>query len=87
MRCGGKHRGRLAALAAELASELEPVRGRLDVVWQAVQAKIDDFDPDLPERPEPETEDTDESGWLFDAGRDYVDQIEVYQAHKAGGAS
>lgn len=80
-----QYRGRLAALAAELASELEPVRGRLDVVWQAVQAKIDDFDPDLPERPEPETDDADESDWLFDAGRDYVDQLEVYQAHKAGG--
>ncbi len=82
-----QYRGRLAALAAELASELEPVKYRLEFVWQAVQAKIEDFDPVLPDRPEAETEDADETDWLFDAGREYLDQIEVYQAHKAGGAS
>jgi hypothetical protein len=81
-----QYRARLAALAAELASDLAPVRERLDVVQQAIQDKIGDFEPDLPDRPEPETEDADESDWLFDAGREYLDQLEVYQARK-GGAS
>lgn len=84
----GQYRERLEALAIALAGELAPVRERLVGVQQAIQERIDDFDPDLPDRPAPETEAVDESDWLFDAGRDYVDQLRVYQAHKAGdGAS
>jgi len=79
-----QYRGRLAVLAAELANELAPVQSRLDVVWQAIQDKIGDFEPDLPERPEAETQDADEEDWLFDAGRYYLDQLQVYQARKDG---
>lgn len=82
-----QYRSRLSALAAELASELAPVGVRLEAIWQAVQERIEGFDPELLDRPEPETEDTDESDWLFDAGREYLDQLEIYQMYKTGGAS
>lgn len=79
-----QYRGRLTELAAELAAELEPVREQLEAVQQAVHAKLWDFETELPERPEPETEEQDEADWLFDAGRGYLEQIEVYHAHKGG---
>jgi hypothetical protein len=39
---------------------------------------------DLPDRPEPDIQLPDESGWLFDSDRGYIAQLAVHQAHKKG---
>lgn len=80
-----RYREDLERLGAELEAELAPLRAEVEAIRQAIQAKQDEFTLELPERPQPATDEPDESGWLFDAGRDYLDQLEIYQARKAGG--
>lgn len=77
------YEARLQALADEMAQELEPIQERIESVRQAVQAKIDDFSPELPERPEAIT-DGDNGEMLFDSNREYMEQLSVYKARKAG---
>lgn len=80
-----RYRERLAALASELNQEIDPLQERLDAVRQDIQQAIDDFDPDLPDRPEPDIEpEADADEWLFDSTRDYMDQLAVYAARKRG---
>lgn len=40
--------------------------------------------PDLPDLPEPETL-PEVDGWLFDSGRDYMEQLKAYKAHQSEG--
>jgi hypothetical protein len=75
---------RAAKLTREFDAAMGPVRERLEVVRHAAQAKADGFQVDLPERPEADQADADESGWLFDNGRSYLDQLQHYKAHKTG---
>jgi hypothetical protein len=80
-----RYEARLRELDAELQAELAPVRERLETLRQAVTESVSDIDPDLPERPEPETDDPDEGGWLYDSARGYLEQLAHYQRHKGGG--
>lgn len=75
---------RLAALSDELDAELAPLRDRLEELRQAVSNEADGLEVDLPERPEPETEEADEEDWLFKSDRTYLDQMAVYKARKLG---
>ena len=44
---------------------------------------VREFDPDLPEPPQPELPGQDESDWLYDSARDYLDQVQYFkQAQK-----
>jgi hypothetical protein len=81
-----KYQGELTRLNDSMQAELEPVRERLEVVWQAVQDKAETFTVDLPERPEPEVDLPDEEEWLLDTDRDYLEQLDIYKAHKNGGS-
>lgn len=76
---------RLAALNADLQSELEPYRERIEPLRQAIQIALGAAEPDLPELPEPETP-SEPDGWLFDSGRDYFDQLSAYKARQGGSA-
>jgi hypothetical protein len=76
--------GRLAELNAELQERLAPYRERLESLRQAVEAEAESFEVDLPERPEPETDEADEEEWLFDAGRTYMEQLQHYRDHARG---
>jgi hypothetical protein len=64
----------LESLSAALADDLAPLQERLDAVRHAVQERLAELEVDLPERPVAETADVDESDWLFDADRDYLEQ-------------
>ena len=77
-----RHQGALRRLQAALEADLAPVRERLKSVWLAVQEARDEVEMALPERPEPETRLPDEGDWLFDSGRDYVEQLAIYGARK-----
>lgn len=79
-----KYADRLRALSDELNTELAPLAQRLKIVRQAIQKRADEFVVDLPDVPEAEAPGTDESGYLFDAARDYLAQLEVYRQRKNG---
>ncbi len=78
------YQDRLRELRDALQEELHPARGRLDAIRQAIREAREDLDVGLPDRPDPQTGDVDEDGWLFHSERDYVVQLKVYQAHKNG---
>lgn len=78
------YEGRLAALRDELDAELAPLRERLAELRQAVSDEAAGLEVDLPARPEPEPEATEETDWLFKSNRAYLDQMAVYKARKAG---
>jgi hypothetical protein len=42
--------------------------------------------PELPERPEPETDAVDEDEWLYSSDRDYLTQLAMYKARTSGQA-
>jgi transcriptional regulator with XRE-family HTH domain len=75
---------RLAALDAALQTELAPLRERLAAIRDGVDTAADALTVELPDRPEAHTETLDESTWLFDTGRDYLQQLAAYQARKQG---
>jgi hypothetical protein len=77
-----RYESRLAAMDAELQAELDPFRSRIETLRQAVENLKETFALALPDRPDPEVEEPDESGWLFDTERDYLTQLGYYQARK-----
>lgn len=74
---------RLSELSAALSGDLAPVARRLESVRQAIQQAAEAFEMDLPALPEPQAPGQDEIAWLFDSGREYFDQLEVYRDRKA----
>lgn len=79
-----KYRPELERLNALMQAELSQVQDRVEVVRLAVQDAADELEVELPARPEAEVYPPDEDDWLFDAGRDYMDQLAVYKARQAG---
>lgn len=79
-----RYRARLEDLSNALQVDLSPIAERLEVVRQDIQGKIDEFNVWLPDRPDPDIDEPDESDWLFDAEREYFDQLNVYHAHQNG---
>jgi hypothetical protein len=78
------YRERLEALAEEMQTELAPLRERLEPLQQDLIDAWGEFRPELPSRPEPELQIPDESEWLFDSNRDYMEQLEFYKRRKNG---
>lgn len=60
---------------AALQADLDPLRERLETLQHAVQASIEALTIDVPERPEPISSPPSENVWLFDASRDYINQL------------
>jgi len=73
-----RFRSRARALNAEMQEKLKQLRERLEKVRHGLLAKVDQLAVDLPLRPESPLETPDEADWLFDSGRDYLDQLEHY---------
>jgi hypothetical protein len=76
------YKARATALQKDFDREIAPLKSRMEAVRQAIALKADDFDPELPERPEPAVTDADDSGWLFDSERPYMDQLAFYRRQK-----
>jgi hypothetical protein len=68
-------------MLAELSSLKIPAALR-ELRNEIIETAVD-FDPELPERPEPEIDELDESKWLLDTGRDYHQQLTFYKANQA----
>ena len=75
-------RERVEALAAELLADLAPYQDRLDGLAERARRLVDDFDPELPERPEPAEPDVDREALLYDSGRGWRDQLAAYRRAK-----
>jgi len=73
---------RLTQLSEELEQDMAPLSEELKILRQAIHKKGEDFEPELPSRPEPRVSfNGAESQWLFDAERDYLDQLAHYKSH------
>lgn len=72
----------LEGLRQAMQVEMEPLQAELDDVRQAILDEQDSLEIELPERPEPENTIASETGWLYDSGRDYMEQLAVYKARK-----
>lgn len=81
----GRHRQRMTARAAELAADLESHRERLDALADDADRVVADFDPELPDRPEPADPDVDRHRLLYDSHRGWLDQLAAYRRAKTGG--
>ena len=82
---------KLDKLAQELEEALAPVKERIEEFEERAQEAVNDaanlLCVDLPDRPEPDTDPSDESDWLFDSSRSYAEQLKHYRIHKNGGAA
>jgi hypothetical protein len=78
----GPYREQLEAIARGLNDELAPLTERLDAVWQAMREKAGTLSVELPERPSADVDPPDEEDWLFDADRDYFDQLDYYKEQR-----
>jgi hypothetical protein len=81
-------RGRetLEEVARDMDRDLEPLRERLEEVDSAIQAKLDELEPDLPDLPEAvHAPDGEDEGWLFDARRDYLEQLAFFKRSQEEG--
>jgi hypothetical protein len=79
-----RYQDALVRLDNELAVELAPLRERLESVRQAIADTEQTLIVELPERPEAELPEGDEGDWLYRSARNYVEQLAVYKARKAG---
>ena len=69
----------LSDLAERLDTELQPLRDQLDVIENRIDAKRDDFEPEIPERLTSDKEPPDESEWMFSSRRGYFEQLTHYR--------
>jgi len=82
-----RYEDRLQALDDDLQAELAPLGEALTYLGEAVDAAADALAVELPERPAPEPAVPAERAWLFASERDYLTQLEAYQARKRGTTS
>jgi hypothetical protein len=77
-----KYRPRAAKLTRDFSADLKPIQARLDAVRHVIQEKAGEFEITLPGRPQAVEADVDESAWLFDSSRSYLDQLDCYRRYK-----
>jgi hypothetical protein len=75
----GRYQRLLARLSARMQRELGDLPTRLEETRHAIEEKASSLEVDLPERPESEMDDEDDDSYLFDARRDYLDQLKRYK--------
>src|SRR5215212_5325678 len=82
-----RHRETLERVAEDIDRELEPLRERLHEVERSITDKLlYDLEPDLPDLPEAvQAPDGEDEGWLFDARRDYLEQLAYFKRSQEEG--
>jgi hypothetical protein len=66
-----------------LDRELRPFRKPLARLKAEVERAASGFNPELPVRPAQEVSEQNEQDWLFDSGREYLEQLAFYKEQKA----
>jgi hypothetical protein len=79
----GKYEKEAMRLNQRLEQELRPFRKPLAELQKEVTEAGEEFDALLPERPGQEPTAPEESAWLFDSSRSYVEQLAFYPSHPA----
>jgi hypothetical protein len=76
-----RHGRQLEEAAEAMDRELEPLRERLREAEQSITDKLAyTLDPELPDLPEANhAPDGEDEGWLFDAKRDYLEQLDYFK--------
>jgi hypothetical protein len=77
-------REQLDALAEEMSAEMVPYGDRLEELAEDAERIADEFDPDLPDRPEPIEPDVDRDRLLYGSRRHWRDQLVAYRRGKGG---
>jgi hypothetical protein len=72
------------ALTERFAAAVAPYQDELAAIAEAYREAGERFEPDLPDRPEPEVLDDDGVPWLFDSDRDYLTQLSAYKSRRDG---
>lgn len=75
-----------AAIALSLQNQIDEagIPDALAQLNEELWAENKTLSLDLPPRPEPEFDLSDEGGWLFDSSRDYLAQLTFYTARRSG---
>jgi hypothetical protein len=81
-----RYQDELYSLKRRMEEELYDYSLALEELRQDVENAISEIDVEAPELPEPETPPEPED-WLFDAARDYEEQLAVYKERKYGKAA
>jgi hypothetical protein len=79
-----RYEERAAELNHQLQAELAPLKERIDALTHALATKGSRLEIDLPCRPSGSVADDmeEETEWLFDSSRDYLEQMAVYRKFK-----
>jgi hypothetical protein len=78
-----RYEQRAKELDDELQAELAPLKERITALTHAIATKMGQVEVRLPERPSGELDYADEeTEWLFDSSRDYLEQAEAYRKFK-----
>jgi hypothetical protein len=77
-----KYERQLLDLNKQLQQELAPLAARLEASRHVAEEKVGNLEIDLPDRPVSSLESPNEDDWLFDSGRDYLEQMAAYKAAK-----
>jgi hypothetical protein len=72
----------LRSLNYFLAKDLALVQAQLDEAGKLLSGCVEQLDVSLPDRPEAEVGEVDDSDWLYDSERDFTDQLDAYEAFK-----
>jgi hypothetical protein len=81
-----KYQPKVEALSEKLEKELRPHRERMASLQAELSEAAQGLHVELPDRPAPKIE-VDESDWLFNSSRTYLEQNEFYQKRKKGKAA
>jgi hypothetical protein len=79
-----QYQDELNDLSERFNSDLAPLAERMQALLSRLEELRSDYRPELPERPEPETDGDDDIETLLDTNRDYMEQLRVYKLRKAG---
>ena len=74
----------LEQLADAFEQELAPHWTALRALQRTVTRAMRTFQPDLPERPQAAEVSEEETTWLYNSARSYMEQLRAYKAHSNG---
>ena len=80
---------KIQKLSEEFDAEMEDLQEKADELESELEQLIEFTEQEtiipLPARPVSEVIQPDESRWLYDSGRPYMEQLQFYNLHKEGG--
>ena len=81
-----KYKDELKVIADRIQKDFDDsgIQNEIDDLRNEISEAINDFDVKLPERPMAIIDIPDESNWLYDSGRSYLEQLQFYHDRRNG---